>query len=227
MSLTFTQIIEEEGKYWAIFSSPMEEVRIPFDQTPSQDELDEAIAKHEWEAELLSFKGEDRIYKDGALVRVDLLTDQGIIRGECSGRRAPYNQDHVSIYYLESPSSQLLSQWGVRDTNKLTHWYGIKTLIGGESFLKVVRFKASWPNEPELSGRIYAYASVFSEDGAESSIKDLYINAESEEMKQWCVDNNLTYPLPSEETKRPWCFGVYWNSDTGAIDGVKGYVRYT
>ena len=227
MSFIFTEVKEEEGVYKAVFSSPTEEVRLPFSQMPSQTELDDAIAEYEWAAELLTFSGQDKIYKNGALVRVDVLLSQGIIEGTASTARDPYDENHTSTYYLEAPSSQVLSDWGVNDINNIAHWYGIKTLTSGTSFLKVVRFRADWPNEPSFSNPAWAYASVFSEDGTESSIKDLYISLEPEEMRQWCLDNGVNYPMPLEEIKKPWCFGVYWDSDTGVIQGVKGYVRYT
>lgn len=227
MSLIFTEIIESEGKYWGVFSNSEQETKFPFDHNPSQTELDETIADYTLGQESLLLSGEDRIYNEGTLVRRDVFTEEGYIQGQCVGTREPYNEEHNSIYYLQPPSSELLSQWGVLDTHNLAYWYGIKTLNSGASFLKVVRYKAPWPNKPELLGRIWAYASVFSEDGTESDIKDLYINASPEYMQQWCADNSITYPLPVEETKTPWTYGVYWNSTTGAIQGVKGYVRYT
>ena len=193
----------------------------------SQEVIKGVIDDVLWEDELRIPNAEDKVYRNGAVVRVDVHRAGQPVAGRAAGRRAPYLEDHDSVYHLSKPSADLLDQWSVSDRQYLAHWYGMKTMDSGGSYLKVVRYKASWPNEPSLPGLKWAYASVFSKDGTESDIKDVYVNATPEEMKQWCVDNNVAYPIPPEEVKRPWCFGVYWNSVTGAIEGVKGYVRYT
>lgn len=202
-------------------------VSFPFASYPSKEDIAKSVSDFIYTQELLSPNGEDRVYNNGELVRVDThLSGQSSV-GRATGVRAPYNEHHDSEYHAEINNPTLFDEYGVFDRNDLAHWYGIKTTDSGSRFLKVVRYKANWANEPSLPGNVWVYASVFSEDGAESSIKDLYVTAESEEMRQWCVDNDLPYPLPPEETKKPWCYGVYWDSNTGAIEGVKGYVRYT
>jgi len=173
----------------------------------------------------------DYVYNAGILVRTDShydpqLTTIGTTIGRGTGAREPYNQDHDSVYYWEFPTEDVLSQWKIKDTSNLVRWYGIKTLNDGTSFLKVVRSKANWANEPVLPGEVWVYASVFSKEGVESLVKDIYVKAEPEEIKQWCFENGLSFPLPPEETNKPWCWGVYWDSNTGIIEGIKGYVRY-
>lgn len=228
MNYTITSSSQKEGVYRvSVAMDDNQNVSLFFRADPSQEEIEDTLADLLWEAELQADDYEDRVYHSGAMVRLDVRRAGLPSVGRGAGSRAPYLEDHESAYYMSKPSAELLDQWGVSDRKSVAHWYGIKTVDSGASYLKLVRYKASWPNEPSLPGTAWAYASVYSEDGTESDIKDVYVNARPEEMRQWCANNSLTYPLATEETKRPWCFGVYWNSVTGAVEGVKGYVRYT
>lgn len=228
MAYTVENIYVDEDRYRAAITlEGGDSVSFPFVAFPSEEDIEKSVSDYLHTQELLSPNGEDSVYSEGKLVRVDIHRSNQPSTGRATGARAPYNESHDSVYFWGTPSPALLDEWGVVNRNDLASWYGIKTTDSGDSFLKVVRYKASWPNEPELAGAVWVYASVFSEDGTESDIKDVYVNASPEEMRQWCVDNNLTYPLPPEETKKPWCYGVYWDSTTGVIEGVKGYVRYT
>jgi len=228
MNYTFSDITQDGDAYRANFLfEDGSTISFPFVTPPSQEEANKKISEYLWGQELLAEKGEDRVYNNGVLVRVDAHNKGSSSVGIASGIRAPYNQQHVSTYFWGFPSEELLDQWGVFDRNDLVDWYAIKATDDGRSFFKLFRYAASWPNEPSFSSEVWVYASVFSEDGTESDIKDVYVKISPEEMRQWCFNNNCTYPLPPEETKKPWCYGVYWNSTTGVIEGVKGYVRYT
>lgn len=228
MSHTVNRVYQDGDVYRAdVTVENMGNAFLPFISYPSDEDIESAVSKYVQSQEMLSPDCEDIIYSKGAIVRIDTHKSGEPSTGRATGAREPYNENHDSTYYAGEPSPALLDEWKVADKDNLAGWYGIKTIDSGSRFLKVVRYSASWANEPTFPGSIWVYASVFSEDGTESSVKDIYINAEPEEMKQWCVENNLDYPLPLEETKKPWCYGVYWNSNTGVIEGVKGYVRYT
>jgi hypothetical protein len=105
----------------------------------------------------------------------------------------------------------------------LAHWWATK----GDDLLKVVRTEdPGWSNKPIAPGEQWVFASVYGRDGVAHPQKDMFVRCVSEQMRDFCDREGLQYPIGDEVKVQPWCFGVIWNSDTGEIEGVKGYVRY-
>lgn len=152
--------------------------------------------------------------------------------GNYGNYRPPYNNSSVSLYVFETPSEEVLETYGCDvDTygENLNNWYGLKNdLSSQEVSAKFVFKNYSGPNKPQNlpSEKSHFYAAIHKTDGSKSPWLDVYTVTPPEPMREWCIANNCQYPLPESESKKPWCFSVVFNEDTGEINCVKAYIRH-
>lgn len=223
------QGVRQEGDvFWALITSEDARIEIPFNHPPNEAEVKTSLAKHLGERKKAQFydMGEDFVYSGGSVVRRDVFNKKSPIVSESVAHRPPYFGSVRSKYTWEAPSSELLNSWNVSDHSALTNWYSIKEIDGVDTFIKIPRHFAEWPNKPDVPGKVGAYASLFDKNGVESDERDVFFLCPSELMQDWCAYQGLTYPIPPEEAKEPWCFGIIWQASTGDVVGVKGYVRH-
>ena len=174
--------------------------------------------------------GYDEVWWEGAVVRTDTFTeDKADTVADATGYRQPYGKTMTSRYrWNDVPGRQAKElAFKVPEDRRqgLMHWWATKEDETGERYLKLVRdSNPGWNHEPNLPGKQWVYASLFDRDGNEEAQKDTFVVCVSEQMKEWCSSNSITYPCPAD--LQPWCYGIVWDSETGAVEGVKAYVRH-
>ena len=170
-------------------------------------------------------------------------SSQNVI-GNYGNYRPPYNNDSISFYDFRTPSAQTLHQYGATintymdyNDDYLLGWYGIKhDLVTGKKQAKFVfaqggethskKFVRNLPPQIPTENRYRFFAKLHNEDGTVEPWVDCYFVSTINWMRDWCEMMGLTFPLPDDVTKQPWCFSVVWNEDTGEIDCVKAYLRH-
>ena len=170
-------------------------------------------------------------------------SSQNVI-GNYGNYRPPYNNDSISFYDFRTPSAQTLHQYGATintymdyNDDYLLGWYGIKhDLVTGKKQAKFVfaqggethskKFVRNLPPQIPTENRYRFFAKLHNEDGTVEPWVDCYFVSTINWMRDWCEMMGLTFPLPDDVTKQPWCFSVVWNEDTGEIDCVKAYIRH-
>ena len=154
--------------------------------------------------------------------------------GAFGAYRLPYTGQSISWYsFGAKPSVEVLNSYGVTYTEEnLKPWYGLKfNLETNEVMAKIVfndydgDLPANWPARQELS----FYATTHNQDGSVFEWIDGYVYATEYDIKKWCVENNLAYPLPEsieDDDSFVWCWGIVFHKDTLEIKSLKGYARY-
>ena len=164
--------------------------------------------------------------------------------GNYGNYRPPYNNDSISFYDFSKPSVLTLIKYGASistymdyNDDYLLGWYGIKhDLVTGKKQAKFVfgqgsetynkKFVKNLPPQIPTKNRYRFFAKLHNEDGTVEPWVDCYFVSTINWMRDWCEMMGLTFPLPDDVTKQPWCFSVVWNEDTGEIDCVKAYLRH-
>lgn len=216
---------EREGLNWVsmIFQDKYTEVQVK-DGEDWQDKINALL-------DIPRGPGYDNIWWNGEIVRVDHF-GQGNpdTVAEAKGYRAPYKKPLTSRYRWNDVDGRdaKAEEFNVPADRRqgLMHWWATKEDGDTEEYLKLVRMdNPGWNHEPNVPGRRWVYASLFDRTGHEHAQKDIFVQCVSEQMREFCDREGLTYPV-GETLVQPWCYGLIWNSETGAIEGVKGYVRY-
>jgi hypothetical protein len=156
---------------------------------------------------------------------------------EYDGYRAPYSNPSLSFYDFQiimPPAIQTAFNVSYQ-ASELKTWYGLKfDLVTRDVLLKavVLDFAGAKPDLPP-SHPIWNnyYALTHSADGSVSDWVDCYSFSTRSQIKQFCLDKGLDYPLPDEEDLEPgyqaiWNWGVVFNKSTLEYGPVKAYVRY-
>lgn len=167
---------------------------------------------------------------------VEQLTSnsQNVI-GQYGAYRPPYNDNSISFYDFTTPSAETLAAYGCdADTygDDLLEWHGIKHDL--TNLTKTAKFVFTQSQGTYLSNlpeslprtRMVFYARIHNADGTVEPWVDVYLISTINYMRQWCLDNSLTFPLPDSVTEQPWCFSVVYNDTTGDITNVKAYIRH-
>lgn len=156
---------------------------------------------------------------------------------EYDGYRAPYSNPSLSFYDFQivMPAAIQTAFNVSYQASELKTWYGLKfDLVTRDVLLKavVLDFAGAKPELPP-SHPIYNnyYALTHSADGSVSDWVDCYSFSTRSQIKQFCLDKGLDYPLPDEEDLKPgyqavWNWGVVFNKSTLEYGPVKAYVRY-
>jgi hypothetical protein len=164
--------------------------------------------------------------------------------GNYGNYRPPYNNDSISFYDFRTPDVATLIKYGASmstymdyNDDYLLGWHGIKhDLVTGKKQAKFVfgqgdedydrKFVRNLPPQIPTKNRYRFFAKLHNEDGTVEPWVDCYFVSTINWMRDWCDMMGLTFPLPDDVTKQPWCFSVVWNEDTGEIDCVKAYLRH-
>lgn len=188
----------------------------------------------------------DDVYCEGVVVREDRplgevsLTEDEMalvpvgasqpIVGRYTGYRPPYSGAGLSIYDQRQPPEELLSRLNKTTSDfagGLHNWYAVKKDDAtGTIFYKLVENYAGshgGPVFPDLSDVIWT-AKIYTESGEEDENVDFFVVSTKEAIQEWCDANNAVYPLPQDEGRTPWIFGIVWNSTTDTVTAVKAYI---
>jgi len=225
----------------------------------SELETQERLDSHMLETATLNFKKSqcrDDVYVDQEIVRQDYTTAQpegvALVQilqdrfpdyvnytrwdynfvGSYGGYREPYENNSISFYdFGINASEELQLRFGTSYLiSDLYGWYGLKfDLVTDEVMLKMV-FKTYDDPRPEFpSTRNLFFARTHFTDGTSSDWVDAYIYATPKVVKNFCAENNLTYPLNDNEHLACdviWCWGFVFHKDTQEYGAVKAYSRY-
>ena len=161
---------------------------------------------------------------------------------EFAPNRPPYSNNSISLYNMEEASSSIKTTYGCSYT-KYYNWYGLKfdlttkttslkivvdiadthalSLIDSEAFKKLPRLDSEIGDNGFL-------AFIHNAEGTISEHTDLYITSSDIHIKQFCDENELTFPYDySDKAIRDkiWIWGLVFNRNTGVFSHVKAYQR--
>ena len=188
----------------------------------------------------------DDVYCEGVVVRADRpldevsLTEDEMalvpvgasqpIAGRYTGYRPPYSGAGLSIYDQRQPPQELLARLNKTASDfagGLHNWYAIKKDDAtGTIFYKLVENyddSHGGPVFPEHSDVIWT-AKIYRENGEADKNVDFFVVATKETMQDWCNENSAIYPLPQDESRTPWIFGIVWDSEADTVTAVKAYI---
>jgi hypothetical protein len=232
MNYSIKEIKTEEtsdGKvFWACCYLNDTYHEVPFKEVPSEEEVKTVLQNLEFDPYFVPVyeKGIEYLYCNGAVVRTDEFDSMKCFSSPQEAYREPYFGSVISKYYWETPSDELLKLWNVSEKNNLFPWYGIKEINGKEEYIKIFVEKADWAYAPSVPGRLRGYGSLYDTNGNQLDDREIIISCHKDEVRKFCVDAGLVYPIPDSEKKHPWCYSFVWSVATGDIKNVKGYVRH-
>lgn len=163
----------------------------------------------------------------------DIQSNPNNIIGTYGNYRPPYNNNSISVYYFEEPSSTILNSYGCinKYTGILRSWYGLKhDLVTKEISAKIVfapeDYKLFFNNFPTIedTNNVF-FACIHNLDGTVSDWVDMYVFKTNTQMKEYCQSIGKPFPLPDNINQQCWIYSIVFNKETGEINNVKGYIR--
>lgn len=146
--------------------------------------------------------------------------------GYANNYRPPYSNGCISWYAWEYPSAEDHAEYNIwlPEGCKLNRWFGKKyDMVTKKIWLKYVF--AGPIDCPELpKSKPPFYAMISDQNGNVLPLVDVYFNSTHADVKQYCLDHDLVYPVPPHcelEERRLWAF-VY-DLESLKISKVKGY----
>lgn len=156
-----------------------------------------------------------------------------------SATRPPYDSNPcISFYSWDPASSELLNSFGA-DYNEYMNWYGLKF----DTVTKDVLLKAVIPPGEMLiadedahnaimdllpANNFTFFARVHDKEGIVNENVDVYFQALTNTVKEWCNDNDLEFPFDINDNNivdKLFIWGCVYNKTSGEITHVKGYTR--
>ena len=155
--------------------------------------------------------------------------------------RPPYdNNPCISFYSWDPASSELLESFGA-NYNEYKDWYGLKF----DTVTEEVVLKAVIPPSEMLiadadahnaimdllpANNFTFFARLHDKEGIVNENIDVYFQALTNTVKEWCDDNNLNFPFDINNSNiidKLFIWGFVYNKTSGEITHVKGYTRET
>lgn len=158
-----------------------------------------------------------------------LMSNKSNMIGYAANYRPPYSNGCVSWYAWEYPSEEDHEEYNIflPEGCKLNRWFGKKfDLVTKEVWLKYVFAGKDMRRPPLPPCKIDPfYAMISDQSGNVLPHVDVYFNSTHDDVKQYCAENNLTYPAPPQleeyDTRRLWA--IVYDYDTLEISKVKAY----
>lgn len=156
---------------------------------------------------------------------------------EYGAYREPYANSSLSFYDFQIFMPEAIqTEFNVSyEESELKPWYGLKfDLVTREVLLKavVLDFNGGKPELPVGHNILKNYYAVtHDQNGSASEWVDCYVFATKSEIKRFCLDKNLDYPLPEDSEmdssyEAIWNWGFVFNTETLEYGPVKAYARY-
>jgi hypothetical protein len=144
--------------------------------------------------------------------------------GYSPAKRPPYTNESISWYTWKLPSDSVVQKYSVTET-ALMPWYGKKyNLVDNSVLLKITHREdiakpAGAPTGPE-----YFYGEIYYENGSKDDTIDYYVVCDSELIRQFCTDYNITFPIPEEFVPTVMGWSIVYKRDILDVLMVKAYV---
>lgn len=158
----------------------------------------------------------------------DFESSKSNVVGLYDGYREPYTNQSISWYEFKLPSPELRQQYGAAGylDHDVLNWYGLKfDLVTKDVLFKIVLRDVDTVKPPLPEGFKF-YARIHDKDGTVDPLIDCYVSTISDEMRAYCAEHNVEFPVPDDIADRVILWGIVYDERTLEIKYVKGYFEY-
>lgn len=198
-----------------------------------------------------SFETSEKVYHQGSLVSTrhpvtsadattakDQLTaafpeysswimrhDRNLI-GTASNYRQPYQGNIITLYVFETPTSDVITEFGVDQNLDFCTWFGFKfDTTNNTVSLKIPFFdNTNYYTKPTFPAEPLHYANIYTSGGLHTQRDAYFLKGGKLNFETYCTDNSLTLPWSSDIWKKVSLWSICYDSTTLVPDHVKAYV---
>ncbi len=153
--------------------------------------------------------------------------------------RAPYVNNSISFYEQNSPSEELITQYGLPYETYLP-WYGLKfdKVTNSVAMKAVLPFVEMHRVHSDIATKIeklipvcgnHFFAVIYNTEKKINSNIDVYFYASHDTVSNWINTKNPDMALPYTDTSlndKLWIWGAVYNTELNKLTHLKAYIRY-